>query len=139
MELVLDDEEDLDASLLVRTNFSDDGAWEALVAAANAAYGPDGFAARFVAVSDIAFDGMSPEQLAQVPGSALTVYAADAAAMSGPETSLLVVDRDEEPGRFFRVLVSEAWGPENNLRLGNMGFSEFATSVDSGGVFRGFA
>ena len=58
--------------------------------------------------------------------------------MLGPEKTLLVVPRAEEPGRFIRVVVSEAWGPENNLRLANMDFVEFAEAADADGVFRGF-
>jgi hypothetical protein len=43
---------DADCSLLVRTDFADDAAWEALVADATRPYGPDGFSAYFSAVSD---------------------------------------------------------------------------------------
>jgi hypothetical protein len=91
-----------------------------------------------VAVSDASFDGMTPAHLAQVPGSALVVFAADRASMFDPERTLLVVDRHEEPGRFFRVVLPQAWGPENNLRLANMDFIEFAASADPDGVFREF-
>jgi hypothetical protein len=128
----------LDASLLVRTDFSDDDAWNALVAEASAAYGPDQFSAGFVAVSDTSFDGMTPADLAEVPGSALVVFAADRASMFDTERTLLVVDRHEEPGRSFRVVLPQAWGPENNLRLANMDFIEFAASADPDGVFRDF-
>jgi hypothetical protein len=31
------------------------------------------------------------------------------------------------------------WSVENNLSLSNMGFEEFAESVDEDGVFRGFS
>ena len=133
------DDDDLDASLLIRTDFSDDDAWETLVAEASAAYGPDQFSAAFVPVSDASFDGMAPADLAEVPGSALVVFAADTVSMFHPERTLLVVNRDEAPGQFFRVVLAEAWGPENNLRLANMDFDEFANAADADGVFRGFA
>lgn len=133
------DDDDLDASLLVRTDFTDDDAWETLVAEASAAYGPDQFSAALVPISDATFDGMTPTDLAQAPGSAPVVFVADTVSMLGPERTLLVVDRDEVPGRFFRVVLSEAWGPENNLRLANMDFDEFANAAEDDGVFRGFA
>ena len=133
------DDDDLDASLLVRTDFTDDVGWGALIAEAGAAYGPEQFSAAFVPVSDESFDGMTPAALAAVPGSALVVFAADAASMFASEKTLIVVNRSKEPGRFFRVVLSEAWGPENNLRLANMDFFEFANSADVDGVFRGFA
>lgn len=132
------DDDDPDASLLVRIDFTDDSAWEALFVEASDSYGPDGFSASLVPVSVKSFEGMSPTQLAQIPGSARAIFAADTTSMFGPEKTLIVVDREEEPGRCFRTILSEVWGPENNLRLANMDFSEFANAADAQGVFRGF-
>lgn len=132
-------DDDADASPLVRTDFTDDDAWDALISQVGAAYDPDLFSAHLAPVSDEWFDGMTPAELAAAPGSAAFAFVADAASMFGPEKTLLVVDRQEEPGRFFRVALSEAWGPENNLRLANMDFSDFANAADADGVFRGFA
>jgi hypothetical protein len=101
--------------------------------------GPDQFSASFVAGSDPSFDGMTPAHLAEVRGSAPVVFAADATSMLESGKTLLVVDRVDEPGRFFRVVLAEAWGPENNLRLANMDFAEFANASDADEVFRGFA
>ena len=50
----------------------------------------------------------------------------------------MVVDLCEESGPSFRVTPAEAWGVENNLRLGNMEFLDFAECVDEDGIFRGF-
>ena len=66
------------------------------------------------------------------------VFLVDAEAMFQPDHPVLVVDLSEEAGRTFRVIPSEAWGVENNLRLANMDFADFADAVDDGGVFRGF-
>ena len=109
-----------------------------MIAEAGAAYGPDQFSAGFVPVSDESFDGMNPAELAASPGSALVVFAADTASMFASEKTLIVVDRNKEPGRFFRVVLSEAWGAGNDLRLANMDFFEFAEAADADGVFRGF-
>jgi hypothetical protein len=66
------------------------------------------------------------------------VFLVDSEAVSQPDHAVLVVDLSEEPGRTFRVIPSEAWGVENNLRLANMDFADFADAVDDSGVFRGF-
>ncbi len=137
MARTLDD--DPDASLLVRTDFMDETAWEALRFDATRPYGPDGFSANFAAISDEAFAGMGADELASLNGDAPVVFAADRPSMAGDERTLIVVDRNQEPGRSFRVVLRKAWAVENNLRLANMDFAELARAVDSDGVFRGFA
>jgi hypothetical protein len=125
-------------SLLLRTDFSDDAAWEGLCAAVQAPVGE--FRADVTRVSDRAFDGATLEELVELAREAGHRFAliADGQAMTDPEQSVLVVDLVDEPGRSFRVIPSQAWGVENNLSLANMGFEEFADAVDDGGVFRGF-
>ena len=130
---------DPDASLLVRTDYSDDAAWEKLVIDANKPYGRDGFSAFFSCVSDKAFDGMGADDLERADGDARVVFAADRSSMVGDERTLIVVGRQEDAGQSFRVLLREAWGPENNLRLANMDFADFSRATDPDGVFRGFA
>lgn len=130
---------DPDASLLIRTDYADDAAWENLVRDAKKPYGSDGFSAYFVCISDGAFDGMSPDDLQAVDGDAQVVFVADRASMVGDERTLIVVGRQQDAGRSFRVLLREAWGPENNLRLANMDFADFYRATDPDGVFRGFA
>lgn len=125
-------------SLLVRTDFSDDAAWEALVEDATKPYGPDGFMAYFVPVDDQGFEGMGADELASHEGDAYFVFAADGASMLGSDRTLLVVDRLHERGRSFRVTLAEAHAVENNLSLFNMDFFEFADAVEADGVFRGF-
>jgi hypothetical protein len=66
------------------------------------------------------------------------VFFVDTTAITHPEHPVLVVDLTEAQTRSFRVVPSEAWGVENNLRLANMDFSEFAASAGDDGVFRGF-
>jgi hypothetical protein len=41
-------------------------------------------------------------------------------------------------GGEFRALPSEVQAIENNLSIANMDFGDFASTVDGGGVFRGF-
>ncbi|HEX3920899.1 MAG TPA: hypothetical protein VHY31_01265 [Streptosporangiaceae bacterium] len=81
---------------MLRTDFSDDAAWDA-VCTASAAETPEGFVAALSFVSDAAFADMTIEQVA--------------------------------------ALIPDV---ENNLRLANMFFREFADHADPDGVFRGF-
>jgi hypothetical protein len=62
--------------------------------------------------------------------------AACAEAMSSAEHHLLVLDPFNPEGAAFRVILSEAWGVENNLSLANMNYAGFAPDPDR--VFRGF-
>ena len=127
-------------SLLLRTDFSDDAAWAALCAAAQAP-SEEGFRARLDCVSHPAYDGMTVEQvvaLATKGGNHTFAFVADRIALTDPERPVLVVDLYDEPGETFRVIPREMWGVENNLSLANMDFYEFSGCTDVGGVFRGF-
>lgn len=126
-------------SLVLRTDFSGDAAWDA-VCTASAAETPEGFTAGLSFVSDPAFAGMPIEQVAaQTTASYRTfLFIVDNATVTDPEMPLAAVDMHEEPGRWFRVVPGEMASVENNLRLANMGFHEFADAVDPDGVFRGW-
>ena len=132
------DVSDADASPLVRTFFGDDVAFQRLVVDAQAPY-EYGFRAWFdPVISDPLLEGFDAATLAATEGNAFTVYVADHLSMNAEERSLLVVDRHDVPGRSFRCVLPELWGVENNLRIANMDFEDFADSVDDDGVFRGF-
>ena len=123
---------------LIRTDFSDDRAWQALAVAA-AAPNVDGFRARLAIVDERGFTGAAPEELAalaQGSGHACLIVA-DAVAIAHDEHPLLCIEL-AVPQRSFRVIPAELWGVENNLSLANMDFEDFAEAVDEGGVFRGF-
>jgi hypothetical protein len=125
-------------ALVLRTDFSDDAAWEELCAAIQAPAG--GFRAYVECVSDREFDGLTVEQLVALAprGSGHTfAFMVDRTALTGPEHPILVVDLCDEPGRVFRVIPSEVGGVENNLSIANMDFAEFADAADPDGVFRG--
>jgi hypothetical protein len=123
---------------LLRTDFSDDGAWDALCTAVQANVGE--FRAYVSCISDPVFDGMTTEEVTPLAADAghRFLFIADDVALTGPERPVLVVDLRREPGRTFRVIPSEAWGVENNLSIANMDFEDFADSVDEDGIFRGF-
>jgi len=126
-------------SLVLRTDFSDESAWQRVRTAIEQPAGE--FRAYVDFVSDPDFDGLTPEALASAhsPDSPHSfVFIIDRTALAEPDHPILVVDLFEQPGRTFRVIPAEAWSVENNLSLANMDFSEFAEAVDADGVFRGF-
>ncbi|MEV4516751.1 hypothetical protein AB0K00_48340 [Dactylosporangium sp. NPDC049525] len=129
--------EDL-ASLVLRTDFSDDAAWAAVMAAIDAE--TDG--ATFV--SDPAYDGVSIQALVDADAAASEdeqityLFLADATTMRDEERPLLAVDLWGEPGRTFRVLARWYADVSANLSIANLGFDEFADGVDEDGAYRGF-
>src|SRR5262249_3736591 len=117
-------------SLVLRTDFSDESAWEAICAALLEPAGE--FRAYLDLLSDPEYDGLTVPQLtALVPkGSDHTfMFIVDRISLSHPDHPILVVDLYDEPGRTFRVIPSEMWSIENNLSIANMDFYEFADAV----------
>ena len=125
---------------VVRTDFSDDPAWHALCAAIREPVGESQFRAYVEFISDPEFDGLTPNQLRDVMPNRVHsfFFVIDRVALTHPDHPILVVDRYHQPGRTFRVIPSRMWSVENNLSIANMGFEEFADSVDQDGIFRGF-
>lgn len=131
----------MDSSLLVRTDFSDDDAWDQVSAEAlreNA----DGFRACIEPVSDPAFAGVAWEALKPAlttnDHGAAVLFVADSAAVTLPGHPVLVVDILGNR-QSFRCIPSELWGIENNLNIANMDWKDFADAADELGVFRGFS
>jgi hypothetical protein len=126
-------------ALLVRTDFSDEAAWEAVRAAVEAPGGE--YRAYVEFVSDPGYGGVTAEKLPGLmpegyPGTA--AFLVDREALANPEHPILVVDLCDQPGRTFRVIPSEMASVENNLTIANMDFDEFAEAAGPDGVFRGF-
>jgi hypothetical protein len=124
---------------VLRTDFSDDNAWELICAAIVKPVGI--FQAHVDFVSDPAFSGLGAEQLLSlIPTKSrhMFMFTVDHITVSHPEHPILVVDLLGEPGRYFRLVPSEMWSVENNLSIANMDFEEFSDSVDPDGIFRGF-
>lgn len=128
-----------ETALIIRTDFSDENAWDKLTAAVREPAAP--FIFNMEIVDERENEGATVEQLLgeipeDYPHSFIVI--ADRTAMSLADHPLLVIDLLEERGRKFRALASEVPSIENNLSIANMGFEEFAESVDETGVFRGF-
>ncbi len=128
-------------ALVLRTDFSNAAAWEAVCAAIQKPVGD--FRAYVNFLSDPEYEGITTEQLLSlIPQNPYHtfIFIVDQVTLSQPDYPILVVDLDlyYEPGRTFRVIPSEMWGVENNLSLANMDFDDFADNVDPDGVFRDF-
>ncbi|MGA7954370.1 MAG: hypothetical protein WCA07_12715 [Gloeobacterales cyanobacterium] len=130
-----------DYSLVIRTDFSDDAAWNEVCQAIRAPQTEDEFQASVECIDDETCAGLTADALASVlpeDSQRSFVFLVDSETISRSDHPVLVVDLVSEPGRTFRVIPSQAWGVENNLRLANMDFADFADSADEDGVFRGF-
>lgn len=126
-------------SLVLRTDFSDEEAWETLQAVVNAS---DEYPCA-TCVSDPAYAGVGIQALIDDdspddPRHVGYLFLADAVTMRDQEHPLLAVDLYDEPGRTFRV--SPRWYADvsANLTIANMDFREFADAVDASGTYQGF-
>lgn len=130
--------------LLIRTDFSDDEAWERVATAANAPVNEgfdEDFQAYVTPIDDPVFRDVSVDQIfANLPEGPVepVLFVVDRLTITDAEHPIIAVDLQDEPGRRFRVVPGKMWSVENNLSLGNMWFAEFAESVEPDGVFRGF-
>src|SRR5262245_39966578 len=126
-------------ALVLRTDFSDDLAWERICAAIRAPVGD--FQAYVDCLSDRNSEGVTEQNLPEIVSTFSRhrfIVLVDEMALRHPEHPVLAVDLRHEPGRNFRIIPSEMWGLENNLSIANMDFFEFADNVDPDGIFRGF-
>lgn len=131
-------------SPVVRTEFTDQGAWTAICAEIERP-SEEGFFAHVELVEDRAFEGATLEQLLSAvpegyPHTFMLVV--DRETVAGKERPLLVVNLYDglgsAVGAAFRCVPFGIQAVENNLSIANMDFEEFAGAVDEDGVFRGF-
>ena len=125
-------------AFVLRTDFSDQGAWDAIIA--EMAKPVDGFYPYVNLVDDPAYDGLTKTQILELFRNEkhYFVIVADRKAMEDPEHPLLVVHLADDAGQEFRTLPRGVQSIENNLSLRNMDFEEFADAAGEDGVFRGF-
>ncbi|WP_129843072.1 hypothetical protein [Streptomyces sp. RFCAC02] len=141
---------------LVRTDFSDEPAWQALRAAIGTP-NRDGSLAYLHVVDDPAYSGSTPEQLISASPDTEMLIVADRTTLTTPGMPLLAVhpfdedDEDDEeefdedddgpkPGHGeLRVIPEALPSLENNISIGNMDWESFVNGAEDDGVFRGFA
>jgi hypothetical protein len=126
-------------AIVIRTDFSDQAAWQSVRTTIGTPVG--GFRAYVQFVDERAHDGLTGDRLRDV----LTArsphrYAivADRMTMAHPDHPLRVVALSSADGRAFRALPSRIQSVENNLSIANMNFEDFADAVGADGIFRGF-
>ena len=137
----------------MRTDFTDDDAWDRLCDESTREYGPEGFRANVAPHSDPEWTGATWDAVkaaAPAGGAESSVlFIADSVTFASPGHPILVVDLQdtylseaefpEIAGRTpFRCFPSALWEVENNLNLANMDWEDFAGAVDDDGVYRGF-
>jgi len=128
-------------SLVLRTDFTDDTAWDRLKAAIDSADDVSGA----TYVSDPAYAGVSIQTLVDIDAAAnerdrvCYLFLADATTMTDDEQRLLAVDLWGEPGRTFWLPPHAYAEVSANLATANMSFEEFADAADQSGTYRGLA
>ena len=129
-----------DFSLVIRTDFSDEISWKQICSMIQKSQTPEDFRALVECVSDKKYSGIKAGDIRSIlPAESRRefVFLVDSVTISQDNHALLVVDTTESV-RTFRVIPSEVWSVENNLRLGNMDFSDFLDAVNEDGEFLGF-
>ncbi len=137
---------DSDGVPVIRTDFSDDAAWQVVRDAVAAEdYTGSGYEPNLAFVERRDLAALDAEALvAQIPTQYPDGYeqpfliVVDAVAIASPEHPVLLVDlQEEDTSPPFRALPREIAAIEANLSIANLDFSDFGDSAQ-GGVFRGF-
>ena len=139
-------------ALLIRTDFSDDATWQALIEELNRPQYLDGdpnqpliFSLEYV--DDRQFDGVTMEQLVQEHGHGedessfdgpTYLYLADGTTMTHPDHPILAVNLYLDAGENFRLVPSVVGIVDVNLSIANLSFPDYAGVVDDEGIHRGF-
>ena len=122
-------------SLVLRTDFTDEGAWIDL----QVAVGADD--ATFV--SDSRYAGVTIQDLVDADAAAVDddkltyLFVADATTMADDEHPRLAVDLYDEPGRTFRLPPRWYADVSANLCIANLDFQDFTDATDETGTYRG--
>ncbi|MFE6710643.1 DUF6924 domain-containing protein [Streptomyces sp. NPDC057695] len=146
------DGRDMFDALVIRTDFSDDASWTAVVGELRRPWGPDSeFPARVQMVDAPAWSGATADEVLAAVGEdeyLSVVFVADRHAMQSPTRALLALstvwedegdldpvyyqDLIESPEpREFRATPTAVHAVHANVSLGNMGFAEFAVAASA--------
>jgi hypothetical protein len=129
-----------DNALALRTDFSDEVAWQTVHAALQEEDDFFGIAANLYFVEDPEYKNLTAEQLPSVlaeDSHRTFAFIIDHTALTQKDHPILVVDFNDEPGRTFRVIPSKVVNVESNLSIANMDFAEYADNVGPDGIYRG--
>lgn len=132
-----------DNAMVVRTDFENQDAWNAVVKLIRAPVhlAGEAFYAHVDLMDNAEYRNLSTaEVIAAVPPDYKYsfLFIVDRHTLSSEEFPVLVVDLNGSDHQSFRANPTQIQGIENNLSTANMDFAEFAESVDDNGTFRGF-
>lgn len=141
------------ASLLIRTDFTDDGVWRETALAAMAPQPDDldttaEFQAHLTCIDHPDNDGLTVPKLLALIGSGPPhyVFLVDHETIVNPEHPIVAVDTSPKQwaedtdlvrGQTIRIIPKQMWSIENNLSIGNAGFDDYVRGTDPDGVDRG--
>jgi len=128
-------------ALVLRTDFSNQSAWERICRIIRLPVGLFRFRANIDFLDEAQYTGITKEQLLELISKDYNhnfIMIVDQTAISHRDHPLLIVDLYEGSGNEFRAIPSQIQGIENNLSIANMDFEDFTDSVDEDGIFRGF-
>lgn len=125
---------------VVRTDFSDDAAWQDAVARVSAEYRDellgDPWSIEVTPIDDPRYANLTPEQVAALASNDLwpMLVLADPRTMASPERHLLMVclDENEDWGRTTRATAAAVVEVATNLWVGNMGWGDYMDPDDAG-------
>ncbi len=123
---------------LLRVDFGDQQAWEAVRSAVEAPVGGGLVVAAVDVVNDPRLADLTVEQVVAAVGPDAphaVIVVADRRTMAGPGAPLLVIDRRDRCE--LRCAPGALWAIVNDTGIRGMPLHEFADDVDESGVFRG--
>lgn len=132
---------DIENPLILRTDFSNQAAWEEICRTIREPVGIFRFRANVEFLDNPEYAGLTKEQvLERIPKNYnhTFIFILDRTAISHPDHPLLVIDLYDGSGCEFRAVLSQIQGIENNLSIANIDFEEFAEAAHEDGIFRGF-
>jgi hypothetical protein len=127
-------------TLVLRTYFGEDDSWQTLCDELRRS-SCEGYVAPYTFVSDPVWADFPTDRAAAFSSPPYYYLIVDRMTLEHPEHPVLAVNlgQDEEEPRTFRLVPAQVSGFLANMDTANMWFFEFAQSVDTDGIFRGFA
>lgn len=129
---------DFDCCLLVRTDYSDDRAWQ-LVNDAIQTPSEEGFTAGVTIIENPDWEGIDTARLiAALPETYRhpLLIVSDASTQSGSGFPLLVTEVKHQPRRSMRVAAGSLWAVENNISIANLNWEDYANNISPDGIYR---
>lgn len=123
--------------LVLRTDFTDQLAWNSLKLQLTASY-EQGFRAYLEFMDDPKFEQLQTKVFkTSFPKNYKhsLIFLVDSLSLFNPEHPVICVDLGDHPGRYFRVTPAKMWEVENNLSTANMYFDEFYDLRSRDGIY----